>query len=117
MASRYAGRVSGPVVTAQRALERFSTCLPTRALTLSDDPRAKFSPSPSPRRSAEPSYETVSPLLCPSLKNCSLSVNDCPFGFQQDNNGCLLCQCLSSKCNFPSPLHVPALAASRGFSH
>ncbi|XP_035388755.1 cysteine-rich motor neuron 1 protein-like isoform X2 [Electrophorus electricus] len=44
----------------------------------------------------EPSYETVSPLLCPPLENCSLSGQDCPFGFQQDNNGCLLCQCLSN---------------------
>ena len=45
----------------------------------------------------EPSYETVSPLLCPPLENCSLSGHDCPYGFQQDSNGCLLCQCLSSK--------------------
>lgn len=45
----------------------------------------------------EPSYETVSPMLCPPLENCSLSANDCPYGFQQDQNGCLLCQCLSSK--------------------
>uniref|UniRef100_A0A3Q0S552 Cysteine-rich motor neuron 1 protein n=1 Tax=Amphilophus citrinellus TaxID=61819 RepID=A0A3Q0S552_AMPCI len=44
----------------------------------------------------EPSYETVSPLLCPPLENCSLSVNDCPYGFQQDKNGCLLCQCLNN---------------------
>ncbi|XP_076017807.1 cysteine-rich motor neuron 1 protein isoform X2 [Genypterus blacodes] len=44
----------------------------------------------------EPSYETVSPLLCPPLENCSLSINDCPYGFQQDHNGCLLCQCLSN---------------------
>ncbi|CAB1434145.1 unnamed protein product [Pleuronectes platessa] len=44
----------------------------------------------------EPSYETVSPLLCPPLENCSLSGNDCPYGFQQDRNGCLLCQCLSN---------------------
>lgn len=46
---------------------------------------------------SEPSYETVSPMLCPPLENCSLSANDCPYGFQQDQNGCLLCQCLSSK--------------------
>ncbi|CAL8272311.1 unnamed protein product [Merluccius merluccius] len=44
----------------------------------------------------EPSYETVSPLLCPPLENCSLSVNDCPYGFLQDSNGCLLCQCLNN---------------------
>uniref|UniRef100_A0A8C2XTH2 Cysteine-rich motor neuron 1 protein n=1 Tax=Cyclopterus lumpus TaxID=8103 RepID=A0A8C2XTH2_CYCLU len=44
----------------------------------------------------EPSYETVSPLLCPPLENCSLSGNDCPYGFQQDTNGCLLCQCLNN---------------------
>uniref|UniRef100_A0A3P8RM14 Cysteine rich transmembrane BMP regulator 1 (Chordin like) n=1 Tax=Amphiprion percula TaxID=161767 RepID=A0A3P8RM14_AMPPE len=44
----------------------------------------------------EPSYETVSPMLCPPLENCSLSENDCPFGFHQDNNGCLLCQCLNN---------------------
>uniref|UniRef100_A0A1A7Y0S3 Cysteine rich transmembrane BMP regulator 1 (Chordin like) n=1 Tax=Iconisemion striatum TaxID=60296 RepID=A0A1A7Y0S3_9TELE len=44
----------------------------------------------------EPSYETVSPLLCPPLENCSLSVNDCPYGFHQDQNGCLLCQCLNN---------------------
>ncbi|XP_076835133.1 cysteine-rich motor neuron 1 protein isoform X2 [Brachyhypopomus gauderio] len=44
----------------------------------------------------EPSYETVSPLLCPPLENCSLSGQDCPSGFQQDHNGCLLCQCLSN---------------------
>lgn len=44
----------------------------------------------------EPSYETVSPLLCPRLENCSLSGVDCPYGFQQDRNGCLLCQCLSN---------------------
>lgn len=44
----------------------------------------------------EPSYETVSPLLCPPLENCTLSGVDCPYGFQQDKNGCLLCQCLSN---------------------
>ncbi|KAM8915916.1 cysteine-rich motor neuron 1 protein isoform 3-T4 [Spinachia spinachia] len=44
----------------------------------------------------KPSYETVSPLLCPPLENCSLSANDCPYGFQQDTNGCLLCQCLNN---------------------
>ncbi|XP_062863605.1 cysteine-rich motor neuron 1 protein-like [Trichomycterus rosablanca] len=44
----------------------------------------------------EPSYETVSPLLCPPLENCTLSGNDCPFGFLQDQNGCLLCQCLAN---------------------
>ncbi|KAG9268186.1 cysteine-rich motor neuron 1 protein-like isoform X1 [Astyanax mexicanus] len=44
----------------------------------------------------EPSYETVSPLLCPPLQNCSLSAHDCPFGFQQDHNGCLRCQCLGN---------------------
>lgn len=47
--------------------------------------------------STEPSYETVSPLLCRPLENCSLSGSDCPFGFQQDGNGCLLCQCLGSE--------------------
>lgn len=47
--------------------------------------------------SSEPTYETVSPILCPPLQNCSLSVNDCPFGFYQDVNGCLLCQCLNSE--------------------
>ncbi|XP_016329661.1 cysteine-rich motor neuron 1 protein-like isoform X2 [Sinocyclocheilus anshuiensis] len=45
----------------------------------------------------EPSYETVSPLLCPPLENCSLSGHDCPFGFQQDPSGCLLCQCVSDE--------------------
>ncbi|XP_077586830.1 cysteine-rich motor neuron 1 protein [Stigmatopora nigra] len=44
----------------------------------------------------EPSYETVSPMLCPPLENCSLSENDCPYGFYQDVNGCLLCQCLNN---------------------
>ncbi|XP_030641382.1 cysteine-rich motor neuron 1 protein [Chanos chanos] len=44
----------------------------------------------------EPSYETVSPLLCPPLENCTLSGKDCPYGFQQDHNGCLLCQCLGN---------------------
>ncbi|XP_067336699.1 cysteine-rich motor neuron 1 protein isoform X2 [Channa argus] len=44
----------------------------------------------------EPSYETVSPMLCPPLENCSLSEPDCPFGFQQDKNGCLLCHCLNN---------------------
>lgn len=44
----------------------------------------------------EPSYETVSPMLCPPLENCSLSGNDCPYGFHQDKNGCLLCQCLNN---------------------
>ncbi|XP_034713414.1 cysteine-rich motor neuron 1 protein [Etheostoma cragini] len=44
----------------------------------------------------EPSYETVSPMLCPPLVNCSLSGNDCLYGFQQDRNGCLLCQCLNN---------------------
>uniref|UniRef100_A0A3P9ICL6 Cysteine-rich motor neuron 1 protein n=1 Tax=Oryzias latipes TaxID=8090 RepID=A0A3P9ICL6_ORYLA len=44
----------------------------------------------------EPTYETVSPILCPPLQNCSLSVNDCPYGFYQDVNGCLLCQCLNN---------------------
>lgn len=57
----------------------------------------------------EPSYETVSPMLCPPLDNCSLSANDCPYGFQQDQNGCLLCQCLSSK----SPLLPQRWWASR----
>uniref|UniRef100_A0A3Q3JSK3 Cysteine rich transmembrane BMP regulator 1 (Chordin like) n=1 Tax=Monopterus albus TaxID=43700 RepID=A0A3Q3JSK3_MONAL len=45
----------------------------------------------------EPSYETVSPMLCPPLENCSLSGTDCPNGFEQDKNGCLLCRCLNSK--------------------
>ncbi|XP_078134428.1 cysteine-rich motor neuron 1 protein isoform X2 [Sander vitreus] len=44
----------------------------------------------------EPSYETVSPMLCPPLVNCSLSGNDCLYGFQQDRSGCLLCQCLNN---------------------
>ncbi|KAG7466322.1 hypothetical protein MATL_G00163860 [Megalops atlanticus] len=44
----------------------------------------------------EPSYETVSPILCPRLENCSLSGKDCPYGFLQDRNGCLLCQCLNN---------------------
>uniref|UniRef100_A0A3P8ZIG8 Cysteine-rich motor neuron 1 protein n=1 Tax=Esox lucius TaxID=8010 RepID=A0A3P8ZIG8_ESOLU len=44
----------------------------------------------------EPSYETVSPILCPRLENCSLSGKDCPYGFQQDKKGCLLCQCLNN---------------------
>ncbi|KAI5102182.1 cysteine-rich motor neuron 1 protein precursor, partial [Silurus meridionalis] len=60
----------------------------------------------------EPSYETVSPLLCPALQNCSLAGHECPFGFQQDHNGCLLCQCLgkdscpkvSSFCNKQCPM-------------
>ncbi|XP_017558789.1 cysteine-rich motor neuron 1 protein-like isoform X1 [Pygocentrus nattereri] len=60
----------------------------------------------------EPSYETVSPFLCPPLENCSLSGQDCPFGFQQDHNGCLLCQCLSNDscpelskyCNLQCPM-------------
>lgn len=44
----------------------------------------------------EPSYETVSPLLCPPLENCTLSGEDCPLGFTHDHNGCLLCQCLGN---------------------
>ncbi|KPP64994.1 hypothetical protein Z043_116616 [Scleropages formosus] len=44
----------------------------------------------------EPTYETVSPVLCPRLVNCSLSSADCPHGFLQDKNGCLLCQCLNN---------------------
>ncbi|KAK7904977.1 hypothetical protein WMY93_017584 [Mugilogobius chulae] len=44
----------------------------------------------------EPSYETVSPLLCPPLENCTLSGTECPYGFLTDENGCLLCQCLSN---------------------
>uniref|UniRef100_A0A3Q1HBS7 Cysteine-rich motor neuron 1 protein n=1 Tax=Anabas testudineus TaxID=64144 RepID=A0A3Q1HBS7_ANATE len=44
----------------------------------------------------EPSYETVSPMLCPPLENCSFSGSECPFGFQQDKNGCLLCECLKN---------------------
>ncbi|KAL0969171.1 hypothetical protein UPYG_G00223420 [Umbra pygmaea] len=44
----------------------------------------------------EPSYETESPMLCPRLENCSLSGKDCPYGFQQDKTGCLLCQCLNN---------------------
>ncbi|CAM9334740.1 unnamed protein product, partial [Lampetra planeri] len=42
-----------------------------------------------------------SPMLCPPLENCSLSGNDCPYGFHQDRHGCLLCQCLSSRFPFP----------------
>lgn len=45
----------------------------------------------------EPSYETVSPLICPPLVNCSLSGHDCPHGFQQDGSGCLLCQCVTNE--------------------
>ncbi|XP_073784068.1 cysteine-rich motor neuron 1 protein-like isoform X2 [Danio rerio] len=45
----------------------------------------------------EPSYETVSPLLCPPLQNCSLSEHHCPYGFQQDPSGCLLCQCVNNE--------------------
>jgi len=55
---------------------------------------------PSSLCSPEPSYETVSPMLCPPLENCSLSGNDCPYGFHQDKSGCLLCQCLNSKFYF-----------------
>ncbi|KAJ7989085.1 hypothetical protein DPEC_G00315880 [Dallia pectoralis] len=44
----------------------------------------------------EPSYETVSPILCPPLQNCSLSGKECPYGFEQDDKGCLLCQCLTN---------------------
>ncbi|XP_015206403.1 cysteine-rich motor neuron 1 protein-like isoform X1 [Lepisosteus oculatus] len=44
----------------------------------------------------EPTYETVSPILCPKLENCFLSERDCPYGFVQDRNGCLLCQCLTN---------------------
>ncbi|XP_066550981.1 cysteine-rich motor neuron 1 protein isoform X2 [Amia ocellicauda] len=44
----------------------------------------------------EPTYETVSPILCPKLENCSLSEKDCPFGFVQNKKGCLLCQCLTN---------------------
>lgn len=43
-------------------------------------------------------------MLCPPLENCSLSGTECPYGFQQDKNGCLLCQCLNSK--LASSLHV-----------
>ncbi|XP_064421075.1 cysteine-rich motor neuron 1 protein-like isoform X2 [Latimeria chalumnae] len=52
----------------------------------------------------EPTYGTVSPILCPRLENCFLSEKDCPFGFVQDRNGCLLCQCLTNdSCpNLPS---------------
>ncbi|XP_026142500.1 cysteine-rich motor neuron 1 protein-like [Carassius auratus] len=45
----------------------------------------------------EPSYESVSPLLCPPLENCSLSGHDCPSGFQQDTSGCLLCRCVNNE--------------------
>lgn len=46
-------------------------------------------------------------MLCPPLENCSLSANDCPYGFQQDQNGCLLCQCLSSKSTLLPQALVP----------
>uniref|UniRef100_A0A3B4B6R0 Cysteine-rich motor neuron 1 protein n=1 Tax=Periophthalmus magnuspinnatus TaxID=409849 RepID=A0A3B4B6R0_9GOBI len=55
----------------------------------------------------EPSYETVSPLLCPPLENCTLSGTECPYGFLTDENGCLLCQCLSSKFTSYCSLQCP----------
>ncbi|XP_067895591.1 cysteine-rich motor neuron 1 protein-like isoform X3 [Heterodontus francisci] len=42
----------------------------------------------------EPSYGTVSPTLCKRLINCTLTEKDCPYGFVQDQKGCLMCQCL-----------------------
>ncbi|KAK1158895.1 cysteine-rich motor neuron 1 protein-like [Acipenser oxyrinchus oxyrinchus] len=45
----------------------------------------------------EPTYETVSPITCPKLKNCTLSEKDCPYGFMQDKTGCLLCKCLTNE--------------------
>ncbi|RXM95685.1 Cysteine-rich motor neuron 1 protein, partial [Acipenser ruthenus] len=45
----------------------------------------------------EPTYETVSPITCPKLENCTLSEKDCPYGFMQDKNGCLLCKCLTNE--------------------
>ncbi|MGH0160546.1 UNVERIFIED_CONTAM: hypothetical protein FKN15_050319, partial [Acipenser sinensis] len=45
----------------------------------------------------EPTYETVSPITCPKLENCTLSEKDCPYGFMQDENGCLLCKCLTNE--------------------
>ncbi|XP_069773514.1 cysteine-rich motor neuron 1 protein-like isoform X2 [Narcine bancroftii] len=42
----------------------------------------------------EPTYGTVSPMLCERLVNCTLSEKDCPYGFVQDQKGCLMCQCL-----------------------
>lgn len=65
----------------------------------------------------EPSYETVSPLLCPPLENCSLSGDDCPYGFQQDKNGCLLCQCLSSKFAVSNLVWGPKGLRIRGAVH
>ncbi|XP_062312041.1 LOW QUALITY PROTEIN: cysteine-rich motor neuron 1 protein-like, partial [Osmerus eperlanus] len=44
----------------------------------------------------EPSYETLSPAVCPPLEQCSLSAPDCPLGFQQDHHGCLLCHCITN---------------------
>ncbi|XP_067847413.1 cysteine-rich motor neuron 1 protein-like isoform X1 [Heptranchias perlo] len=42
----------------------------------------------------EPSYGTVSPTLCERLINCTLTEKDCPYGFVQDQKGCLMCHCL-----------------------
>ncbi|XP_028840160.1 cysteine-rich motor neuron 1 protein [Denticeps clupeoides] len=41
----------------------------------------------------EPSYITLAPPACGSLKNCSLTDHNCLYGFRVDSRGCRTCQC------------------------
>uniref|UniRef100_A0A3B3SS10 Cysteine rich transmembrane BMP regulator 1 (chordin-like) n=1 Tax=Paramormyrops kingsleyae TaxID=1676925 RepID=A0A3B3SS10_9TELE len=41
----------------------------------------------------EPTYITMAPPACSSLRNCSLTEQDCIYGYKRDQNNCRLCQC------------------------
>ncbi|KAM5317394.1 cysteine-rich motor neuron 1 protein isoform 1-T1 [Glossophaga mutica] len=43
----------------------------------------------------EPTYITIDPPACGELSNCSLTEQDCVYGFSVDSNGCQTCQCKS----------------------
>ncbi|XP_078419286.1 cysteine-rich motor neuron 1 protein isoform X2 [Cetorhinus maximus] len=62
----------------------------------------------------EPSYGTVSPMLCERLINCTLTEKDCPYGFVQDQKGCLMCQCLPKE-PCPDLTSYCSLHCSHGF--
>ncbi|KAL4623850.1 cysteine-rich motor neuron 1 protein [Arapaima gigas] len=41
----------------------------------------------------EPTYITMAPPACESMKNCSLTEQDCVYGFKRDQSNCRVCQC------------------------
>nr|CAB3233820.1 cysteine-rich motor neuron 1 protein [Phallusia mammillata] len=38
------------------------------------------------------------PDLCPSLDDCQLTADDCPYGFKRDEQNCKKCACVETQC-------------------